>query len=86
VGETFERRIGRFEIPTELVEENAEELLTVMATVVVLRCEHRFATKAFLYDAWSPQFDVLDPGAEPPEYDAVIDTDAGSVTWQRKAA
>ena len=69
-----ENRIGMFTINTDLLykDTDVDELLAVMKKVVVVRAEHLYSVKKFIYHAYSPLFDIVEPTVETPLYDFVI--------------
>ena len=63
-------RIGKFSIPAEFIEDspkNAIKLFTQME-LIVIRCEHNYATRCFDYIGISPKFDKNRPGDQIPRY------------------
>ena len=78
-----ENRIGMFTIDTSLLygDMDVDELLAVMKRVVVVRAEHLYAVKKFIYHAYSPLFDIVEPTVETPTYTFLITHNAeGKIT------
>lgn len=81
------RRIGRFSISEDMLRDNPDAVLAVMAKCVILRCEHRYDTQSFDYAAMSYEFDEVDRFCVPPEYTALVELvrhDDGSHTTNFK--
>lgn len=70
------RRVGRFRIAQHIALDEQENVRRVMARCVVVRCEMMYVSGAFEYTALSPDFDVVTPDCEPPEY-AIVFHDGG---------
>ncbi len=78
-----ERRIGRFEVPVEIINENPDVVRAIMGEVIVLKADVLYHRKAMLYDAICPQFDEADEGVlDLPFYDINVAEDG--VTFTRK--
>jgi hypothetical protein len=67
------RRIGRFSISEDMLRDHPDAVLTIMAKCITLRCEHRYATGSFEYEAMSYEFDEINGYFMPPEYTAVVE-------------
>lgn len=68
-------RLGRFRITAAIVEEHPESVLMIMARCVVVRCELHFDKEEFHYVAWSPDFALVENGAQIPEYTVIVNAD-----------
>lgn len=68
-----ERRLGNFRIAAEYVKTDWRSLLQFFDKVVVVRCEFVFADQSFHYTAFSELFEALEEGAEPPDYEVIIE-------------
>lgn len=80
------RQSGKFDITEDVLLENPGVMSTVLATVIVVRCEFMYATKTFEYTAISPDFEEVPEGEEPPYYDVSYDEDTEAVTWVKRSS
>lgn len=55
-----------FLVPDDLIEEWPEKVRDLLAAVVIVRAEGRFARRGVQYTAWSPLFTKTRAGHEPP--------------------
>jgi hypothetical protein len=78
-----ERRIGKFYVFANLVDNNWMGLLKIFSCFVILRAEYLYAGERFEYIAYSPLFDILDLGAEPPIYEIIVNSRNNSVTVEK---
>lgn len=71
-------RLGRFEIPREVILDDPEMAIATLLGMIVLRAEMMLHTDAVEYLAISPMFDEVAPGEVPPNYDIIVEkgTDA----------
>lgn len=76
------KRYGTFSVTQDVVDDHPDVVMAVMGKVIVVRAEYKIATKKIEYEAWSPEFDELDQGAIPPEYDINVDSE-GNVSFER---
>ena len=75
---------GRFVLATQIINDIPEVAIKVMAGLLVVRCEHRFAEQQFLYEAISPEhFEPLEDGEQLPTYDVSYDEETEQATWTR---
>ena len=77
----MERRWGRLVIDDSFLRYDSPLMQMVMSRMVVTECTHHYMTDELDYNAISPEFDVVGPGEQIPEYHVVIDEDAA---WERK--
>lgn len=62
-------RIGRFEIPSEIIRKWPEAILkTFLSECIVVRCEMRYETMSLHYTAMCRHFDVWPNECVPPRY------------------
>lgn len=66
-------------ISDDALENKDGVLLAIMSRLVVVRCEHLYASRAFEYYAYSPDFAPVEPGVIPPAYLVVVHTVDGVV-------
>jgi len=78
------RRLGKFIINRELIEEYPKHVQRIMGMCVIYRAEYLMHREAIEYLAISDHFDPLTPGYEAPVYtwtvdgvDIVLDREAG---------
>jgi hypothetical protein len=67
---TLEPRYGTVIISDQFIAQNPHDVMQAMARMIVIRCEHRYATQDFIYTAWSPDFEIDKGICELPRYDA----------------
>lgn len=77
------RRIGRFVLSRRTVESDQETAMAIMGRCIVVRCEMKYATDNFCYDALSPDFALIAVGTIVPEYTVVISNHGKTITFQR---
>lgn len=68
------RRLGRFQVSQELVKSHPVGVMKALAECLIVRCEMRYATMTFHYEAISPHFAECSEWCEPPEYEAIMET------------
>ena len=62
-------RYGKFELPEHIVEKCYDALVEdIFSKCFILRCEFCYSRLAFVYEAWSREFDPLEAGSEIPWY------------------
>lgn len=66
-------RRGKFVISEVQLRRNATDFMKVMAECVVVRCELKFDTMSFEYDAISPHFEIVPEWQSAPEYGVVME-------------
>lgn len=66
------RRRGRFRVTSELVREHPDELMRVLACVLVVRCEADYATESLEYTAISELFAEVEDYCVTPEYECLL--------------
>jgi hypothetical protein len=64
------RRLGKFKVSGFLLRD-WEKLLPIMGNMVVVRCEFRYDIDCAEYTAFSPLFDEVPDGCEPPQYEII---------------
>lgn len=74
------QRVGSFSIDADLLRDDPEAVMLLMAHVVVLRCEHRYATRRFEYEALSHHFHTVSHNFGIPAYDALLVRNADGTT------
>lgn len=77
------RRLGRFYLDSDLVEQDFFAAKRILGNFVIMRCEYLYHRHAFEYVAASALFDCVERGDEIPEYEIVVD-DADSHVEARK--
>jgi hypothetical protein len=80
-------RGGKFSLPHDAVVDDFDLARRILSDVVVLRCEYRFSTKEFEYEAYSEHFDELAPGEALPDYDIEVVYEGEKLTnviWKRR--
>lgn len=70
--EDINRRIGKFSIPSMMIDKNPEMAMKIMGKMVIVRAENMFAEPVIEYIALSPLFQKLPLGEMIPEYELVI--------------
>lgn len=78
------RKIGRFEIEAEIIDEHPDVVLQIMATVIVIGADIAPDRKVIEYVAICEAFDDLDEGSVAPSYDVEYDQDTQEVSWSRQ--
>lgn len=73
-----ENRVGQFSISEAVLRERATDLLPFFGRMVIVRCEHLYASRRLHYSAFSPEFAPVPEYQQPPEYVIGI-TDAGFI-------
>lgn len=68
------RRMGRFRIPMEIIDQKPEDVMDFMREMVVVRCELRYDVRAFEYTVIGNVFDVVEECREIPFYDLEMET------------
>jgi hypothetical protein len=71
-----EQRVGSFMLPFELVEGRPSDVMALLATTLILRCEMRGDMQAYEYSAYCPVFDPLARHGWPPRYEVRVDPDS----------
>ncbi|MCO5157903.1 MAG: hypothetical protein M9945_14335 [Aquamicrobium sp.] len=79
-----ERRYGKFSIEQDVLIQAPDIVRKVMGECVILRAEFRFQMNQTDYEAWSPGFDPVPDGQEPPSYDVVYSDETDTVTWSKQ--
>ncbi len=78
---SLRKRMGRFRIAEEMLVNNVAAVQAIMGECIVTRCDHRWDTNIFEYDALSFQFREVPQGEMSPEY--VWEKDKGG-KWTAK--
>lgn len=63
-------RIGRFVVSADLLRD-WEQILPLMAGMVVVRCEWMYYNRTVEYIAYSRLFDEIGEGFDPPKYEMI---------------
>lgn len=66
------RRLGRFVIGREVIEDSPDALLTLGGSMIVLDARANVASDTIEYVARSPHFDVIERGDLMPEYEVLF--------------
>ena len=82
----MDKRIGRFAMRREIVEQDPETARAIMARCIVVRCEMMYAHDTLEYVALSPDFDEVPQGAIVPEYDVIISGGGRRIEFKRSNA
>ena len=77
------RRLGRFVLSRILIEDYPETLRTIMGRCIILRCEMLYHMDTFEYVALSPDFDEVEQGVFPPDYEVYISEDGMCIEFKR---
>lgn len=77
----WHRRLGRFIVHEEMLDDNPLLVFLAMQRCIVVRCEHMYVLRAFDYMAISPDFAVVPPGMMIPEYTIIVDHREGCVQF-----
>ncbi len=82
-----DRRVGRFSVSAEIINEAPDVMRQIMGYVIVIRAESMLYNNSIEYHAICEDFDVLTEGEMLPEYNVLCsqDDDTLTVTWQRVA-
>lgn len=80
----FSRRVGRFFISAELIDENPNEMMQLFSQTVILRCEYRYDMQAFEFSARSELFEMNEPALSVPLYTLGCHKEGGKFTWTAK--
>lgn len=83
-GVLSDRRLGRFRIDLEIINESPEVVRRVMRDVIVIRAETMLMDAVIDYHAQCEAFDPVPQGEEAPAYDILYDVEADTVSWERK--
>lgn len=78
------QRRGKFQISSQMLEENFRAVVMILHNVVVIRAEHDLASQIIEYTALSPHFEPVSMFSNTPEYHAQLATVSGEiieVTW-----
>lgn len=62
------KRLGKFSISTELLEQNPEAVMKIMGRCIILKAESLDYKRMYEYYAYSPHFDIITEGECAPEY------------------
>lgn len=79
-----DRRIGRFTISVDFINDLPQVVRKVMGACIVLRADFNFYSKGITYDALCEDFDELALGNEIPRYTPLFwKNDDGSITFEK---
>lgn len=76
--------VGRFEIQSDIFYENWEVTSKLMSQMAIIRCEFLQYKNVFEYMAYSPLFESMVDGAEPPYYDIIIHKNDNEIVVQAR--
>lgn len=79
-----DRRIGKFQIGLDVINDAPEVVTLIMGQTIVLRAEHVLSLSSIEYEAICEHFDELAGGEIVPEYDVVYDGETGAITWAKQ--
>ena len=85
--QNFSARKGKFSLNYSLITKCPSLALDVLSTVLVVRAENDFMTDKITYWALSEHFETVEPGIQPPNYEALVSSkEDGShtVSWVLK--
>lgn len=76
-----DRRIGRFKISLEIINEHPDVVRKVMGACIILQADNNFATDEVTYVALCEDFLPMEDGEEIRYYDLEYDADEEAVNW-----
>ena len=66
-------RLGKFEIPREIILDDPETAIAITNGMLIYRAEMMLHMDCIEYMAISPMFDEIDNGSIPPSYEIIIE-------------
>lgn len=79
-------RVGRFEIPIDLINYRPDVVRRITGDCVIVRAESLFQRSVIEYCGYCEAFDEETGLVHVPEYDIEYDENTDTVTWTRKEA
>lgn len=79
------RRLGKFTISWDLIEDNPEIVRELLSKMIVIRAETMYHYRHIEYVALCEDFEVLSEGCRIPDYDIQIDSKATNITKLKNA-
>lgn len=76
---TKDRRLGRFKLPLQAIDDEPAVVRIIMGQCIVLQAQYSFTSQQFEYVALCDDFLEVADASIPPEYD--IEFDGETVTW-----
>lgn len=76
----FRRRLGRFVVRRQMIEDDAYILRKALADVIVVRAEMRYDIDGIEYTALSEKFAIVPKGLAAPTYNLIFDQ-TGARIW-----
>lgn len=80
-----DRRIGRFSISADLINEDPELAREMLAGIIVIRAEFSFFTGGICYEGISDAFAVAAASEMPPSYMPLLEKRGGDVHFKEWA-
>ena len=77
------RRLGKFYITFDAIEDDYNYICKVMGEVIVIRAETLLHMDSIEYIAISKHFDIVEPGFKMPEYKAIIHYEDGFQRFEK---
>lgn len=76
------RKLGKFTISIDLIENDPGIVFTIMSTVIPVRAEYMFENNAIEYVGICHNFEVISLGEIAPRYKAYVEN--GFVRWEKQ--
>lgn len=76
-----DRRLGKFEVPLQILNEEPEAMKTLMNDLIVVEASNSFVTGSVHYTVICSDFEEVEEGVEIPHYDPEFDMETNTVTW-----
>ena len=76
-----DRRIGKFEITEDVINDYPEAMKIIMGTLIVLRVEYDMVLGTLTYTAICSKFSTLEKTQKPFLYEVEYDPDTGDVSF-----
>ena len=77
----FERKLGRFKINKSIITDTPSLAFTVLSTVIPIRAEYMLEDDCIHYTGICHNFDILEYGCTPPQYEAEVNNNF--VKWTK---
>lgn len=77
------RRIGKFNIEIDVINDAPEVVQQVMGDVIVIRAEALLQTNMVEYHALCDSFEEVEDGVVVPEYDLMYDSVTSKIIWTK---
>jgi hypothetical protein len=78
----IQNRAGKFTLREDIVNNFPQDVMNIMSNCIITRCEFRWYSGHFEYEAVSPMFSEIESGQMMPEYEVIIAHD--EVTFKLK--